>query len=262
MRKSLLGVVALVLVVTGCKAEANIVLSLDENGSGAVTAEFGVDEELMELLERADGGPEDLFEFAPEGEDVETRVDGDMTYYAMSEPFADTAELEEVLAEIDESDSQFADVAIVVDDDGGVTLDATLLVPDTAAAVDSLAGGAVDIADDVFSANFFADLPGELVESNADEVLPDGRLAWDIPFEGGEVDIRAVTSGGGGGTPIGLIVAFGLVALLVAAAAVWSARRRRASRDALAATAVPEPPQPMYGETVPEDTAPPPEIRP
>jgi hypothetical protein len=256
MRRSLLLVGAFVLLITGCRAEANIALDVEEDGSGAVTAEFGVDEELMELLSQAGSGPEEMFDFIPEGENVETRVDGDMTFYAISQPFADTEELDEVLADLEDTDSQFADVELVVGDDGGATLDATLIAPDTAEAADSLGGGALDIGDDVFSARFFASLPGTVEESNADEVLADGRLAWDIPFEGGEVDIHVVTTGDGSGLPVGAIIALVAGILLIAGGAIWAARRRRSSHDALAATAVPEPPQPIFGQT-PSETDPP-----
>lgn len=249
MRRSLLVVGAFALLVAGCRAEARIILDVEGDGSGAVTVELGIDEELMELLEAGGNEPADVFGSIPEGEDVETRVDGDMTFYVISEPFSATAELDEVIAGLDESDSEFADLRLTVDDDGGATLDATLVAPDTAEAVASLGGGAIEIGEDVFSAQFIADLPGTLEQSNADEVLADGRLAWDIPLEGGEVDIQAVTSGEEGGRSVGVLIAIAAALLLLAGAAVWSARRRRSSQDALAATAVPEPPQPIYGET-------------
>ena len=100
-------------------------------------------------------------------------------------------------------------------------------------------------------------LPGVLVETNADEILDDGTLRWDIPLDGGTVTVQALTAGGNKFTaePISKagLTAFpwtlvaglaGIVVVLIAL--LWLLqRRRRASVAALEEVDEPSAPQPL-----------------
>lgn len=246
MRRTMLLATAVMLLTTACRAEANFLLSVNEDGSGSVTAEVGVDDELLELINQFGGGEEDLLGLVPEGQNVETRREGDMTFYSASQAFTDTEDLKEQVGVFADADVAFSELDLVVDD-GGAQLRARIEAPDSADTLEGLgAGGLQDIGEDIFSSSLTVDLPGTLVDSNADEVLSDGRLKWDIPLLGGTVDIQATTSGGGSGAPIGLIIAIVAVALAIAGAIVWSQRRRRSSVDAIESMTAPAAPSGVF----------------
>lgn len=244
MRKLLLLAAAVALLTTACRAEANFILDVDETGAGVVTAEVGIDDELMEVLDSVGGGTDQLFLQLPEGTDVEERREGDMTFYASTESFGDTAELEEQLVLFEEADTVFEDLELVIDD-GAAVLNATVSTPDASEAVDGL-GDFGDIGlDEIFTSSLYVSLPGELVESSADEVLADGRLRWEIPISGGIVEVMAVTESESGGVGMGLIIGIALVLVIVAAAALWVQNRRKASEDAISSAPIPGDPNPV-----------------
>ncbi len=246
MRRTLLLAAAVVLLTTACRAEANFLLNVNDDGSGTVTAEVGVDDELLELINQFGGGTEDLFDLVPEGQDVETRREGDMTFYSATQAFTDTADLQQQAGVFADADVVFSELDLVVED-GGARLTAKIEAPDSADTLEGLgAGGLQDVGEDIFSSSLVVDLPGTLEDSNADEVLSDGRLKWDIPLLGGTVDIQATTSGGGGGAPIGLIVAIIAAVLVIGGAIFWSQRRRRSSVDAIEAMTAPAAPSGVF----------------
>ena len=248
MRKLLLTAAALVLVTTACRAEANFLVDVAEDGSGDITVEFGLDEELLELVEGFGGGTEELFGAVPEGQDVETRTDGDMTYFATTESFADPQGLIETTGILEDSGAAFTQLDLVVAD-GAATLDAVIETPNATEAIEGLGGsglGGFEIADDFFTSALIVSLPGELDESNADEVLADGRLKWDVPLLGGTVTVHAVTSSGGGELPWGLILGV-LGAIVVIGGALWLTRRnKKSSVAAVESTAAPDAAAPVF----------------
>ena len=249
MRKPWLAAVVLALVATACRAEANFGLDVVEDGSGTLTAEFGIDDELLGLLEDFGGDTEDILsEISPEVGDVETRREGDMTYYSATRPFSDEAELEAILAEFEESDLTFTTFDLDIAD-GGARLDAVIEAPDAASAADDLTG--VELGANFLSSKLTVRLPGELVETNADEVQVDGALRWDLPLTGGIVEIRAETEAPGGGFPW-VPVLVGLAIVLLLAGVLWYlARKRRSGSEAIAATTPPPPPEPVFGDVQP-----------
>jgi hypothetical protein len=246
MRRTLLLGSVVVLLTTACRAEANFLLNVTDDGSGTITAEVGVDDELLELINQFGDGEEDLFNLVPEGQDVETRREGDMTFYSAAQSFTDTEDLRQQAGVFADADVVFSELDLVVED-GGAQLRAKIEAPDSAATLEGLgAGGLQDIGEDIFSSSLVVDLPGTLEDSNADEVLSDGRLKWDIPLLGGTVDIQATTSGSGSGAPIGLIAAIIAVVLVIGGAIVWSQRRRKSSIEAIEATTAPAAPSGVF----------------
>ena len=250
MRKPLLLAAAVMLIMTACKAEANFTLNVNEDGSGTLAAEVGIDDELADLVEQFGGGTEDLLALVPEGQDVEERREGDMTFYGAQEAFTDTTDLRQTTGVFEGADVTFAQLDLVVED-GGAQLEARIEAPDAAETLEGLGGdGIAGFADDIFSSNLFVSLPGELEESNADEVMPDGTLRWEIPLLGGTVDIHAVTVEGGGGIPWLIIVAIAAAILLIAAAIFWPRRRRQSSVGAIDAIDVPPAPDGFFDSPV------------
>lgn len=250
MRKLLLVVAAVAILTTACRAEANFLLDVAEDGTGEVTAEVGIDDELMELMEGVGGGTDELFLQLPQGTDVVETREGDMTFFASSQSFSNTEELKEATALFEEADATFEDFTLVVED-GGAELNALVTTPDATETVEGLSGLGDIGLDEIFTSSLLITLPGELTTSNADEVLSDGTLRWDIPIDGGTVDVMAVTESANSGIPWGLIIGIVVVLLLVAAAALWAQNRRKASEDAISSAPIPGTPNPVVN---PPDT--------
>lgn len=250
MRKLLLVVAAVAILTSACRAEANFILDVNEDGSGEVTADVGIDDELMEVLEGVGGGTDQLLLQIPEGTGVVESREGDMTFFASSQTFSDTEELQEALALFEEADATFENFTLVVEG-GGAELNTTVVTPDATQAVEGL-GDFGDIGiDEIFTSSLLVTLPGELTTSNADEVLSDGTLRWNIPIDGGIIEVMAVTESANSGLPWGLIIGIVVVVLLVAAAALWAQNRRRASEDAISSAPIPGGPNPVIN---PPDT--------
>ncbi len=135
-------------------------------------------------------------------------------------------------------------------DDGGATLDATIAIPDATEQAGELGdiGGSLG---EFLSASFRAHLPGEVVERNADSVLDDGTLVWDLPVTGGTVDVFA-RSESGGGFPV-MPVVIGIALIAAGGVAIYLLSRRSKGEGAAAIAATPEPaePTPVFGAPEP-----------
>lgn len=249
MRKPLIIAGIVVLITTACRAEVNFLLDVQEDASGNVTFELGLDDELLELVEQAGFSADELLNAVPEDQEVQTRTDGDMTYYYAAQPFTDPDDLLATIGTFEDAGAVFADVDLTVED-GGAMLDATVEAPSATEALEGLGLGlgGFDLGDNFLSSSLIVDLPGSLVESNADEVLADDVLRWDIPITGGTVDVQAVTEAEGSDFPVGIAAAV-LGAIVIGAAIVWLARRRRrTSVAAVSDTAVPAAPGGLFDD--------------
>ncbi len=229
MKKLMVLAALLAVLATACRAEVLMGLDVQEDGSGSMTMEVGVDEELQGLLEMGGGSPDDLLGDlsidAPEGAETTQRTEGDMTYYGVKIDFADPAELEKFMTE--GGNDAFEEFALVVDD-GGAELRARMNVP-----TQDLGDAPFDpsqITDEFFSAKFVVSLPGKVVESNADETLPDGRLVWDLPITGGEKEVFARSETGGGALTL-LWIILGVILVIAIAVAVVIAVLRNQQPD-------------------------------
>ena len=220
----------LALVATACRAEINFIVDVTEDGSGTVGAELGLDEEFRDLIQNFGGNPQDFlsdFNIDIPGAITRQRTEGDLTYSVTEATFADPAALKGLVRRFSTGQEIFEALDIQVDE-GGASIDARIVVPSI---VDEF-GGATDFGfdpsqftEEIFSFNFIAALPGTIQDENADERLADGRLRWVIPITGGEVDIHAESSIGGGGFPLWLVV---LVAIaIVGGGGLWLTSRRR-----------------------------------
>ena len=94
MKKLILLFAGIALLTVACKAEMNLQVDINEDRSGTIAFEFGLDDELRELLESSGGTTDDLFgeldlDIATEGGTVTERTDGDMTFTGATNDFDD-----------------------------------------------------------------------------------------------------------------------------------------------------------------------------
>ena len=270
MRKIWLLAIAAALLTTACRIETNILIGLNADGSGSFGFEIGMDEEFRQLVtEQGEGFALDDFSSGfgeLPGATTSERQDGDMMYSIVTVDFADAAGFQEVIAAGGEEGAEF-DVVWTEDE---VTITATLEgtggLGDLGGAADEEGGlgdfdlgtGLEGFATSFFSGSVIVDMPGEVSEHNADSVLPDGRLQWDLKLDGSDTAIRAVSSlSEDGGFPAWLIAVLVLAAL--ALLAWFNARRKRttevAAIEAAGATGDDEPAM-AWGATASGDVPP------
>jgi len=199
MRKYLFIFAFAALVLTACRAESNIIIDIEDDGSATVSAEIGFDEEMLDLLSQTGDDPAELFteELPPEAEGFESysRINGDMTYYGFSGP-VDDLENDALLVLGQEFVSDFGAFSYTTDGDEAI-LEASIVSADVGGSLGDLPIDPTDITGDIFSANLIVSMPGTVVEHNADEVLSDGSLVWNIPLTG-SIDVVAVSDTGSG----------------------------------------------------------------
>ncbi len=230
MRRMMLAAALLALVAVACKAELAVVVDLEADGSGTLELISGFDEEFIQLVFQGADPAEAVFQdndFAElEDAEFDTYEEGEFSYYRITVPFT---EPEEVLqAAADDMPIEAIDVT-VTDDEVRVSAQTDQGLGDLAGS-DDLGAFSPDVLADTISLNVRLRMPGEVTSHNADRVLDDGTLEWDIPLTGEGLDIQAVsdpTAGEGGGLPIGLAIGGGALLAAGAAAGVWLARRRR-----------------------------------
>jgi hypothetical protein len=233
--------IALALLTVACRAEANAIVDVSEDGSGQFTIELGMDEEVQSYLGSAEGfvgsiGQLDLTNL----DALDQRVEGDMTFYSLTRPFSSVEDLEVIIREqaTQEGGSAFDEFDITIGTDGAsIVASAPSPIPDTGA------GSPSDLAsiEQVLSGNVYVTLPGRIVESNADDTI-DGRMRWAIDLREG-VDIRATTSFSESGFPwlvVGL-AAFGVI-ILGGLGLAMAKRRTSIPHDALSQVEAPPPP--------------------
>jgi len=242
MRKMWPLLAALVVLTSACRLETNVIIDVNDDGSGTITTELGIDEEMQGLLESFGGG-EDLLSGLNFGDasPTETRVEGDMTFFGASQTFTDPSEVQALLDE-NQDQASFEDFQLTVDEKGAVLIASTgPLGEQEGLDPGSLPFDPSTITDDVFAANIFVTMPGNVTEHNADEVLSNGGLRWGISLTD-PLDISAESSFGGDGLPW-LPIGIAAIAILGVGAFLMMRNRPDTASDALAATDVP--PAPM-----------------
>jgi len=233
MKRFALLVALLAVLISGCRAEVRLLLDVSEDGSGTVTAEVGINNQLRDLIDQLAGDSETIIsglDLGLEG-DGTTRTEGEMTVYATQAAFDDEADIATAAA------GNFTSFTLEITDDG-TSLEATL---DVAGELDlsqfPVAPNTIDA--ETLEAHIIVSLPGDITDHNADEITSDGRFSWDIPFDG-ELYMFANTVYPKAGFPWWLI---GLLALSGGLAfGVWIAAVRREKKDSGSHRPAPEPP--------------------
>jgi len=284
MRKIWLLAIAAALLSTACRIETNILINLNEDETGSFGFEFGMDEEFRALIaEQGDAFSEaDFFEGIGAdlpGGIVTERTREDMTYSVYTVDF-DDAEAAQWL--IGEAAGTGGDIDVTWTDDsvsitatlGGTGEDGGIFGDLGGAAGGDLGGDPEDdffsgFADDFFSGSVIVSMPGAVGTNNADRVLEDGRLAWDLSLDGGDIEIQAVSDLGGGSIfPAWAVLLLVLVALAILLSLYYMQRKRKTSAvlegvgddSSMAATTPadwstpPEGTTPDDGEPSPDDT--------
>ena len=240
MKRLVLLFAGIALLTVACKAEVNVLVDINDDRSGTLAFEFGLDDELRGLLESSGGSADDLFGeldlgVAAEGGTVTERTDGDMTFTGATQDFDDISDVIQDLVGETAGDAMFSDFSFVMDDE-------------SAAFAATATGEEQDLGDlgldpaaltgDVFSANFILGMPGNVVEHNADEVLSDGRLKWALPILGGTKTLEAKSDFGGSSLwwlwiVLGVVLVVGVIAI-VAAVTLGRRQEKQAVADAAA----------------------------
>lgn len=244
MKKLLLLIAGIALLTVACRAEMNVIVNINEDQSGTVAFEFGLDEEFLGIIESTGGSVDDLFGEldlgAGEGE-ATVRTEGDMTFTVVTKEFTDVNEaMDELTGVSDSEDPLFQDFSFTMDDETA-ELTARISAPEEDLGDIGLDPSA--LTGDLFSANFILGLPGTVVEHNADEVLADGRLRWDLPILGGEKDIYAKSEFGSSNLwwlwiVLGVVLVVGVAAIV---AAIVLGKRQSKQAVTSAAAQYPQP---------------------
>ncbi len=209
MRPRLVITLAVFMAVmgAGCELQANLKLELRADGSGNVVAQIALDDEFLELIRSSGQDPEEAFfgagsSFFGDIPEAQQRVytEGDFTYFEAGAPFDDIAAAQDAFA--DQTDNLLEDVEIRVDENDAVVRGSVSLavLGDLGAA--GLEGFNPEAFSEFFSFHIQIAMPGDVRRHNADRVLEDGTLEWDVPLFGGAdtltIEAESDPSGGGG----------------------------------------------------------------
>lgn len=225
-RRVLASLAVMTLLLSACEAQVNLRVDLTADGSGQIRAEFGVDDELKSLIESGGSSFEETFEDQGAGDLLElvdarqeTYTRGELTFVAQVADFDDVDALIDLAS--DESQGALNDLDVSIDEDrvkvtGFLELDENEL-GDTA-------GFDPSLLEEFFGFHVQINMPGKVSTHNADRVLEDDTLEWDVPLTGGALDIQAESSlSSDGGLPLWLIIV--LVAAVLALLAFVASRR-------------------------------------
>lgn len=228
MRKYVLPL--LVLAVLGSACEVKIVQAtiVEADGSGQIVLDVLLDEELRDLTGFEDAASAlELAGGIPDGYAVEDLVEEDFAGARAVRLFENLDELNVLLA--DATGAGLADEVSLTRE--GNEYRYAALIGDLGAAVDGagLSSLTADTFDDLFNITLSLQLPGDVVDHNADEVLDDGTLVWRLGIDdsGQSIDATSrVATDWAAGAILGIL---GLAA--VAGGVLW-VRSRRPSEDA------------------------------
>ena len=217
----LLVLAVLPLVLAGC-FRVDISIHVEEDGSGTVAMLLAVDESMLTFLQSqggSDSSPLDLLTdldtaTLPPGVTVEPYSEDGFSGARITIPFAAGDDVAATL------DAAFAAMGGADAADGPVPLEDFVLRRESddgwrfEATVSSPTGGetgGVDASAARFllgNASFAVRvlLPGEVVETNADEQTADGELIWNIDPLGDRRTLSALTRPAGGGGPNALLL--------------------------------------------------------
>lgn len=220
MRKYVLLFSILVLVLSACRIESNMIFDINEDGSAVVGLELGIDDEFLQVIGSQGGGnPDDFLDeiFSDlggiGGADVETRKDGDMNYYTTTTQVDD-------LSTWDWQDfgegGAFTDFSYQSGDVNRfmATVDAGL-GDDGFGDFGDLGFDPSALTGDIFSANLIVTMPGSVDSSNADEVRSDGALVWNIPLTGAVTAQAESSEGGSGSTWLWIVLGILLLVAII-----------------------------------------------
>lgn len=250
--RRLLPLIAIVLVISGCKARIDSTVTVEEDESGAFRLEFSLDDELRQLLE--DQGTADLltltetFGEVPDGWTLDEFVEGDFEGIFLATEFVDLDDLNAKLVQLqgvlddgnlaapeaiaafrlDHVDDQFIFEADLTGLDEGVDQLGAI-------AGDNLGGlDPAQIFETIFETRFIVTLPGTIEEHNADAVEVN-TLQWEIGLQDSGRTLRAVSTVAESSNLMSFLGLGAIILAIVIVAALLISRRNRRREEELAA---------------------------
>lgn len=177
----LIGLLAVVLVMSACKVSIQQFTVVNRDGSGTAVVSIGLDDELLTLLEGTEQDVSTFGDSFDERFEVSDFDDGEFTGVRAEAAFETLEELESLLT----ATPALGEAAerISLDRDGNLfVFDASL--GNVADQIGEVAGAGDFISasnfDDIFDIAISLDLPGESIQHNADEVTENGVLVWHL----------------------------------------------------------------------------------
>ena len=226
-----LAALAALVVLTGCRLDAELELVLDAEGGGDLVLAFTVDEALAG--EAAEAGLDPVESLAAAGAELEgwqAEVDETGRAVTLVGSFTDAAELETAVSDLAESLAQpelapIAPFEVAVSDrqinvTGGASLAPTGAVTDVGFPPEE----AVAELDRSVDYRVAVTMPGEVIAHDGGVDDGDRRVVWEVPA--GEEVAVAVTGERPRPLPLGLIAAIAAGVGVLALAAGWALRRR------------------------------------
>lgn len=234
--RRLIPVVAMAVLLTGCKVKVDQGFELNSDGSGKASVVFGFDEELMELMGSfaPEGDPlADLTTDLPAGWESADWSEGEFTGIEASTAFNDLAGLRSIAATVfSGADGLFDTFTVETTEGDGFRFEATMSGETLEQGLQGvegfdLGGSVDDLSETFFDAEIFVKLPGEIVTHNADSERSDGTLVWNVHLTDSGRVISA-ESAPGGSLPL-LPIASAAAVVLVAALGfvLWNRRSSR-----------------------------------
>ncbi len=181
MRQTLLPLLLLALLGSACQVKIEQSMLIEDDGSGRIVLDVLLDEELRTLTGFEDAAS--AFELAggvPDGFVVEDLVVDDFAGARATSEFSSLDELSTILE--DAASTGLADTVSITREGNEYRYVAT--IADLGAAAEGLGGFVTaDTFDDFFDITLSVQLPGEVVDHNADRLDEDGTLVWHIEIE-------------------------------------------------------------------------------
>lgn len=213
MRRLIVLASLLAMVATACKIETNFGVVINEDGSGRIVAEIGMDDEAQQFFMQGTDDPfedNDLSEVPGAVQRTERR--GDLTFWIIEVPVEDVTAIEDDVTTAENSLLTGFDVVVT---------DTLVSVRATATAEEAMGDDTEDfdpsMLEDSISFNVRITLPGKILEHNADR-REGNTLIWAVPLFGGTLDVQAQSDpsqpadgGGGGGIPMWVWIAIAAV---------------------------------------------------
>ena len=227
-----IAVLGLVLALAGCRMDVNVGIDVAEDGSGTVTVAVGADDELLSRVPGAADRVklEDLSTAGWEVTGPAKESDGN-TWVHLSRPFANPAELKEILAEINGPGGPLGAFDLAIRKEWDQT---TWVLAGSA----GLTGGVAGFVDPDLAAAFGSSKPLEQLVAESGVPIEEGMnltvtvtmphqtdaLVVRVPLDGREVPIDAQTSDVHQGARWAAIVAGVCGALLAGWLAYWATK--------------------------------------
>lgn len=203
---------------------------VNRDGSGTLTVIVAVDREVQELLLASGQEVKEIAEALPPEFETTEYVDGELEGIRSAVQFADIDELNALLG-TELGGGQVVDGASIVRDGDTFVFHASLgdLREQFAAGAGAGAVLSEEVYDDVFDISISVQLPGELIEHNADEIGLDGEARWLITSDSiGELSATSSVASGLS-LPLLMVAVAGVGALGLGGALLFSRSQSLAS---------------------------------